>query len=170
MKSVFVFIVILLCFPASVFAHPGRTASDGCHYCRTNCDKWGVAWNERHCHGGGIPVQEVETPVYVAPTRVIVLPTRTPTRIPTRTITRTPTRTPSRIPTRVPTRIPTIKPTTTPTTTPTTILTATLTPTEEVTPSAEIIEVKSEFVSVVKVDTNQKGSFSRLFNWLFGKK
>jgi hypothetical protein len=35
------------------FAHPGRTASDGCHYCRTNCDKWGVAWNERHCHGGG---------------------------------------------------------------------------------------------------------------------
>lgn len=33
-----------------VFAHPGNTASDGCHYCRTNCDKWGVAWNERHCH------------------------------------------------------------------------------------------------------------------------
>lgn len=32
-------------------AHPGRTASDGCHYCRTNCDKWGVAWNQRHCHG-----------------------------------------------------------------------------------------------------------------------
>ncbi|OGL81173.1 hypothetical protein A3B21_02695 [Candidatus Uhrbacteria bacterium RIFCSPLOWO2_01_FULL_47_24] len=33
-------------------AHPGRTASDGCHYCRTNCDSWGVAWNARHCHGG----------------------------------------------------------------------------------------------------------------------
>lgn len=33
------------------YAHPGRTASDGCHYCRTNCDKWGVAWNRRHCHG-----------------------------------------------------------------------------------------------------------------------
>lgn len=35
------------------YAHPGRTAGDGCHYCRTNCDKWGVPWNERHCHGGG---------------------------------------------------------------------------------------------------------------------
>ena len=32
-------------------AHPGRTAADGCHYCRTNCDSWGVPWNERHCHG-----------------------------------------------------------------------------------------------------------------------
>lgn len=32
-------------------AHPGRTASDGCHYCRTNCDSWGVPWNQRHCNG-----------------------------------------------------------------------------------------------------------------------
>lgn len=32
-------------------AHPGRTSSDGCHYCRTNCDRWGVPWNQRHCHG-----------------------------------------------------------------------------------------------------------------------
>lgn len=35
---------------AIVFAHPGNTASDGCHYCRTNCDKWNVPWNLRHCH------------------------------------------------------------------------------------------------------------------------
>lgn len=34
------------------YAHPGNTAADGCHYCRTNCDKWGVEWDERHCHGG----------------------------------------------------------------------------------------------------------------------
>lgn len=34
------------------FSHPGRTASDGCHYCRTNCDKWGVPQGERHCHNG----------------------------------------------------------------------------------------------------------------------
>ena len=33
-------------------AHPGRTAADGCHYCRTNCAKWNVAANKRHCHGG----------------------------------------------------------------------------------------------------------------------
>ena len=35
----------------SVNAHPGNTASDGCHYCWTNCDYWGVPWNVRHCHG-----------------------------------------------------------------------------------------------------------------------
>ena len=44
--------VIFFIFSATnVNAHPGNTASDGCHYCRTNCDKWGVAWDERHCHG-----------------------------------------------------------------------------------------------------------------------
>ena len=31
-------------------AHPGRTTSDGCHYCRTRCDCWRVAWNQEHCH------------------------------------------------------------------------------------------------------------------------
>ena len=33
------------------FAHPGNTAADGCHYCRTNCAKWGAVEGERHCHG-----------------------------------------------------------------------------------------------------------------------
>ncbi len=32
------------------FAHPGRTAADGCHYCRTNCAQWGEVAGERHCH------------------------------------------------------------------------------------------------------------------------
>ena len=31
--------------PSSSAAHPG-----GCHYCRTNCDKWGEVAGERHCH------------------------------------------------------------------------------------------------------------------------
>jgi hypothetical protein len=39
-------------FPKNSFAHPGNTASDGCHYCRTRCDYWGVPWNTRHCHRG----------------------------------------------------------------------------------------------------------------------
>ena len=34
----------------AAWAHPGRTAADGCHYCRTNCDKWGEVAGERHCH------------------------------------------------------------------------------------------------------------------------
>ena len=35
------------------YAHPGGTASDGCHYCRTNCSKWGEVEGARHCHNGG---------------------------------------------------------------------------------------------------------------------
>lgn len=40
-------------------AHPGRTANDGCHYCRTNCSSWGVPKNQRHCHYKAEP-QELE--------------------------------------------------------------------------------------------------------------
>jgi hypothetical protein len=50
MKRLILVLAILLFLPAFVSAHPGRTASDGCHYCRTNCDKWGVPWGKRHCH------------------------------------------------------------------------------------------------------------------------
>lgn len=50
MKGIFISILMIASFGAS--AHPGRTAGDGCHYCRTNCDSWGVPWNARHCHGG----------------------------------------------------------------------------------------------------------------------
>ena len=43
--------ILLFCVMFTpTFAHPGNTASDGCHYCRTNCDEWGVAWDQRHCH------------------------------------------------------------------------------------------------------------------------
>lgn len=35
-----------------VSAHPGKTDSSGCHVCRTNCEKWGLSQDERHCHNG----------------------------------------------------------------------------------------------------------------------
>jgi len=66
--------VLLAVFLSSgaVFAHPGNTAADGCHYCRTNCAKWGVPAGERHCHGGPtIPAPASKpkpTPVPVTPT------------------------------------------------------------------------------------------------------
>ena len=44
-------LLVLLALDAA--AHPGRTAADGCHYCRTNCDRWNVEADKRHCHGGG---------------------------------------------------------------------------------------------------------------------
>ena len=46
-----IFTIIAFLAPSLAMAHPGRTAGDGCHYCRTNCDKWGVPWGKRHCHG-----------------------------------------------------------------------------------------------------------------------
>ena len=47
-----VFLALVFTLTASsVAAHPGRTAADGCHYCRTNCAKWGEIAGARHCHG-----------------------------------------------------------------------------------------------------------------------
>ena len=49
--------VVLLCFllitPNKVEAHPSRTDANGCHYCRTNCAKWGLSDGQYHCHNGG---------------------------------------------------------------------------------------------------------------------
>ncbi len=48
------------------FAHPGNTAADGCHFCRTNCAKWGEVEGERHCHRdrqGTRTRQNVQPPV-----------------------------------------------------------------------------------------------------------
>lgn len=57
--TILAFVILL---PSSALAHPGNTASDGCHYCRTNCDKWGEAWDERHCHGGYEAPATIYTP------------------------------------------------------------------------------------------------------------
>ncbi|OGI26218.1 MAG: hypothetical protein A3J76_01365 [Candidatus Moranbacteria bacterium RBG_13_45_13] len=72
-------------FSDIALAHPGNTASDGCHYCRTNCDKWGVPWNERHCHGGSAtptPAPKPNpTPVTPAPTDTSTNNTKTDTTV-----------------------------------------------------------------------------------------
>lgn len=46
-------ITIIILVPTKVLAHPGRLDSKGCHYCRTNCAKWGLEIDEYHCHEGG---------------------------------------------------------------------------------------------------------------------
>lgn len=48
------FFVFFLLFPTPILAHPGNTAADGCHYCWTNCAKWGYTYNTRHGHHGEI--------------------------------------------------------------------------------------------------------------------
>lgn len=48
-------IILLSLFSSPpIKAHPGNTASDGGHYCRTNCEKWGEVYGERHFHGGSV--------------------------------------------------------------------------------------------------------------------
>lgn len=97
MKTRIVLVMVLsfsICSFFPVFAHPGNTAADGCHYCRTNCDKWGVPWNERHCHNGAsapAPIVQEDEPVYVLSTKYIQPPTLIPTNIPRSSPTRIPT-------------------------------------------------------------------------------
>jgi len=46
------FLALVAALTASpAWAHPGGLAADDCHYCRTNCEKWGEVEGERHCHG-----------------------------------------------------------------------------------------------------------------------
>jgi hypothetical protein len=72
-KIIILTLIIASSFTELIFAHPGNTASDGCHYCRTNCDKWWEVWNARHCHWWST----YTAPTYTAPT--YVEPTKTPT-------------------------------------------------------------------------------------------
>ncbi|MBD3238584.1 MAG: hypothetical protein GF332_03025 [Candidatus Moranbacteria bacterium] len=60
-KVIIVLLILFVSFP-NAQAHPGNTAADGCHYCRTNCDKWGVPWNQRHCHNSP-PHSPAPTPI-----------------------------------------------------------------------------------------------------------
>lgn len=46
-------IVVTIIFgPINVMAHPGGLDDNDCHYCRTNCSKWGLDTGEYHCHNG----------------------------------------------------------------------------------------------------------------------
>lgn len=91
-------ILLFVSSPQIALAHPGRTASDGCHFCRTNCDKWGEVWNARHCHGG------YTTPVNTPRAQVATsAPTKAPTVKPTITPTAEQISTPSMKPTVIPT-------------------------------------------------------------------
>lgn len=100
--SIFLICLFLVSFStSSVLAHPGNTAADGCHYCRTRCGYWGVAWNQRHCHGGYSPPS-----TYIAPVTTPV-PTPTPTPRPTFIPISTPKETP--IPISTPTLSPGVK-------------------------------------------------------------
>ena len=55
MKKRYILLIILTTFFVginTIYAHPGRTDSSGCHVCRTNCESWGYTTGTRHCHNG----------------------------------------------------------------------------------------------------------------------
>lgn len=45
--------MLLMTSSIAVNAHPGRTDSNGGHYCWTNCERWGYEYGEYHYHNGG---------------------------------------------------------------------------------------------------------------------
>lgn len=154
MKKIILAAVLFLTSVSPVLAHPGRTSSDGCHYCRTNCDSWGVAWNERHCHGGSS---------YLAP-----VVTKAPTVAPTQIYTPTPTK----VATPTPSRVVTPSPTKEPTPTPTQEITPSATPTEEitVTPTKTVTSTPTPIPTVKAARTSQSGGFWNWLRRLFGGK
>lgn len=130
--------VAFLFFQAAgfVWAHPGNTAADGCHFCRSNCEQWGYTPNTRHGHNGeacdpalgpidpkygGRPDQPVPTaipnspspvpPTRVPPTMVPVTLAPTLTLVPTMTLNPVPTVAVVPTVTVEPTAAPTIEPT-----------------------------------------------------------
>ena len=42
--------VLILMLISEVYGHPGRTNSEGCHTCKTNCEQYGLQYGEYHCH------------------------------------------------------------------------------------------------------------------------
>jgi hypothetical protein len=74
LRVAFVFL-LLIGSVSSGFAHPGRTASDGCHYCRTNCDSWGEVKGARHCHGNNVEELSPKfTPIKYEPDEKVTKP------------------------------------------------------------------------------------------------
>ena len=71
------FILVLL--PFLTWAHPGGLDSAGCHVCRTNCDKYGVPWDEKHCHNSAPPPAPATVPPPPPPPSPNPPPAVTPT-------------------------------------------------------------------------------------------
>ena len=77
-------------FSREVAAHPGGTAGDGCHFCRTNCAKYGEVQDQRHCHNAKsspAPVKFSAPPPPPKTPRTTVFPTAVPpTTVPPTTV------------------------------------------------------------------------------------
>lgn len=58
-------LVMLMTTPGIASAHSGGTDASGGHYCRTNCEKYGLAYGQYHYHGGrSAPTPPPPPPTY----------------------------------------------------------------------------------------------------------
>ena len=85
-QYIFLALLALALTGSQAGAHPGNTAADGCHYCRTNCAKWGEVAGRRHCHG-----QKSHRPPPAARSRQNVQPPARPPQVTPARIQETPT-------------------------------------------------------------------------------
>jgi hypothetical protein len=71
MKKIILGLIFIIALINSInaFAHPWNTASDWCHYCRTNCSSRWVGRDVRHCHwwGTSSSYSNYSTPTYSCP-------------------------------------------------------------------------------------------------------
>ena len=95
-KNIILIVLAISIVVSTSYAHSGRTASDGCHFCRTNCENYGYTYDTRHGHQGQI-CSTSKGPTDPSYSSYIPPPTPTPTvttPTPTPTVT-TPTPTPT---------------------------------------------------------------------------
>ena len=72
--SLMIFLGAVL-IPLPALAHPGNTDFNGCHVCRTNCDKWEEPYGVQHCHESKDVIENSDrnTSFLIIPIGVIVL-------------------------------------------------------------------------------------------------
>ena len=76
--TIFTFLFLLSClFTQKVtFAHPGGTDADGGHYCHTDCEDWGLQYEEYHYHdsveGDTEDSTEDESDIALSPIEIIL--------------------------------------------------------------------------------------------------
>ena len=86
-KNIILIVLAISIVVSTSYAHSGRTASDGCHFCRTNCENYGYTYDTRHGHQGQIcsTSKGSTDPSYSSyippptPTPTVTTPTPTPT-------------------------------------------------------------------------------------------
>lgn len=66
-RKILLILIIFSIIILPISGHPGRTDSNGGHYCRTNCEKWGLKNGEYHYHNSGSTASPTSTST-VSPT------------------------------------------------------------------------------------------------------